>query len=382
MKTTFFKVVAVLACLCMVAGAFVGCNSEKKSDEIVIGLSGPLTGGAAVYGIAVKNAAQMAVDEINAEADANGGLKLKLIALDDQHDATKVETNYASMMDQGMQVSLGCVTTNPCLEFAAFSKEDNVFFLTPSASANDVVKNDNAYQMCFADGNQGSVAANYVNTLSFDKIGIFYKSDDNYSKGIYDQFKATLKDSITTIDAAFTGDASDFTQQIENLKDCKFIFMPIYYTPASNFMMQAKGKIADDAIYYGCDGFDGLASAEGFDITTIPQSITMLSHFDSNAKEGKAKEFADKYVAKFGKDTLNQFGASAYDCIYAIYAAMNEAIEDGKTINASTSASDLCNILKEQFNNGFTFENGATGASISWGKDGFVKKDAAPVSLK
>ena len=382
MKTTFFKVVAVLACLCMVAGAFVGCNSEKKSDEIVIGLSGPLTGGAAVYGIAVKNAAQMAVDEINAEAEANGGLKLKLIALDDQHDATKVETNYASMMDQGMQVSLGCVTTNPCLEFAAFSKEDNVFFLTPSASANDVVKNDNAYQMCFADGNQGSVAANYVNTLSFDKIGIFYKSDDNYSKGIYDQFKATLKDSITTVDAAFTGEASDFTQQIENLKDCKFIFMPIYYTPASNFMMQAKGKIADDAIYYGCDGFDGLASAEGFDITTIPQSITMLSHFDSNAKEGKAKEFADKYVAKFGKDTLNQFGASAYDCIYAIYAAMNEAIEDGKTIDASTSASDLCNILKEQFNNGFTFENGATGASISWGTDGFVKKDAAPVSLK
>ena len=382
MKTTFFKVVAVLACLCMVAGAFVGCNSEKKSDEIVIGLSGPLTGGAAVYGIAVKNAAQMAVDEINAEADANGGLKLKLIALDDQHDATKVETNYASMMDQGMQVSLGCVTTNPCLEFAAFSKDDNVFFLTPSASANDVVKNDNAYQMCFADGNQGSVAANYVNTLDFDTIGIFYKSDDNYSKGIYDQFKATLNKSIKTVDAAFTGDASDFTQQIENLKDCKFIFMPIYYTPASNFMMQAKGKIADDAIYYGCDGFDGLASAEGFDITTIPQSITMLSHFDSNAKEGKAKEFADKYVAKFGKDTLNQFGASAYDCIYAIYAAMNEAIEDGKTIDASTSASDLCNILKEQFNNGFTFENGATGASISWGKDGFVKKDAAPVSLK
>ena len=382
MKTTFFKVVAVLACLCMVAGAFVGCNSEKKSDEIVIGLSGPLTGGAAVYGTAVKNAAQMAVDEINAEAEANGGLKLKLIALDDQHDATKVETNYAAMMDQGMQVSLGCVTTNPCLEFAAFAKEDNVFFLTPSASANDVAKNSNAYQMCFADGNQGSVAANYVNTLSYEKIGIFYKSDDNYSKGIYDQFKATLNKSIKTVDAAFTGDASDFTQQIENLKDCKFIFMPIYYTPASNFMMQAKGKIADDAIYYGCDGFDGLASAEGFDINDIPQSITMLSHFDSNAKEGKAKEFADKYVAKFGKDTLNQFGASAYDCVYAIYAAMNKAIKAGKTINASTSASDLCNILKDQFNNGFTFENGATGASISWGADGFVKKDAAPVSLK
>ena len=381
MNKTFFKVVALLACLCMIASAFVGCNS-KKGDEIVIGLSGPLTGGAAVYGTAVKNAAQMAVEEINAAAEANGGLKLKLIALDDQHDATKVETNYASMMDQGLQVALGCVTTNPCLEFASLSKADNVFFLTPSASANDVVKNDNAYQMCFADGNQGSVAANYVNTLSYTKIGIFYKSDDNYSKGIYDQFKATLKDSITTVDAAFTGEASDFTQQIENLKDCEFIFMPIYYTPASNFMMQAKGKIADNAIYYGCDGFDGLASAEGFDITSIPQSITMLSHFDSNAKDGKAKEFADKYVAKYGKDTLNQFGASAYDCIYALYAAMNKAIEEGKTINAETTASELCEILKAQFNGGFTYKDGATGASISWESTGFVKKDAAPVSLK
>ena len=381
MKKTFFKVVALLACLCMVASAFVGCNS-KKGEEIIIGLSGPLTGGAAVYGTAVKNAAQMAVEEINAAAEANGGLKLKLIALDDQHDATKVETNYASMMDQGMQVALGCVTTNPCLEFASLSKADNVFFLTPSASANDVVKNDNAYQMCFADGNQGSVAANYVNTLSYSKIGIFYKSDDNYSKGIYDQFKATLKDSITTVDAAFTGEASDFTQQIENLKDCEFIFMPIYYTPASNFMMQAKGKIADNAIYYGCDGFDGLASAEGFDITSIPQSITMLSHFDSNAKDGKAKEFADKYVAKYGKDTLNQFGASAYDCIYALYAAMNKAIDEGKTINAETTASELCEILKAQFNGGFTYKDGATGASISWESTGFVKKDAAPVSLK
>ena len=381
MKNTFFKVVAVLACLCMVASAFVGCNSSK-GDEIVIGLSGPLTGPAAVYGTAVKNAAQMAVEEINAEAEKNGGLKLKLIALDDQHDPTKVETNYASMMDQGMQVSLGCVTTNPCLEFASFAKEDNVFFLTPSASANDVVKNANAYQMCFADGNQGSVAANYVNTLGLDTIGIFYKSDDNYSKGIYDQFKATLNKSITTVESAFTGEASDFTQQIENLKDCSFIFMPIYYTPASNFMVQAKGKIADDATYYGCDGFDGLASAEGFDITTIPQKITMLSHFDSKATTGKAGDFAKKYTEKYGADTLNQFGASAYDCIYALYAAMNKAIAEGETIDANTSASDLCEILKKQFNNGFTFENGATGASISWESTGFVKKAAEPVSLK
>ena len=378
MKTTFCKVLAMCLCFVMVAACFVGCN--KKGNEYVIGLSGPLTGEAASYGIAVKNSAQMAVDEIN-EAGGLNGVKFKLIALDDQHDPSKVEANYASMMDQGMHVSLGCVTTNPCLEFAELSKNDNVFFLTPSASANDVAKEANAYQMCFADGNQGTVAADYVNGLNLTKIGIFYKSDDNYSKGIYDQFKATLNKSIETVEATFVGDATDFTTQIDKLKDCEFIFMPIYYTPASNFMLQAKGKVADNATYYGCDGFDGIESAEGFDITAIPQKVSMLSHFNSKATEGKAAEFIKKYTEKHGADTLNQFGASAYDCVYAIYNAMKAAIDAGENITPDISASDLCEILKKQFNGGFTY-SGNTGDNIKWQSNGYVDKSAIAFVIK
>ena len=388
MKNTFFKVLAICLCLVMLASCFVGCSKDpddkkgqkNKAGEYVIGLSGPLTGPAAVYGTAVANAAQMAVDEINAAGGLNGA-KFKLIALDDQHDPSKVETNYANMMDNGMHVSLGCVTTNPCHEFAALSAEDNVFFLTPSASANSVVDEDNAYQMCFADGNQGAVAAAYVNSLGLDKIGIFYKSDDNYSKGIYDQFKAALNSSIATVEASFLGEATDFTQQIEILKDCSFIFMPIYYTPASNFMLAAKGKIADNATYYGCDGFDGIESADGFDITTIPQKVSMLSHFNSKATDGKAGEFITKYKAKYGKDTLNQFGASAYDCVYAIYNALKAAIDDGADISPKSSASEICDILKEQFNGGFSY-SGATGENIKWNSTGFVDKGAIAFTIK
>ena len=380
MKKAIIKVLALCMCLCMVAGMLAACGN-KKDDAIVIGLSGPLTGAASVYGVAVKNSAQMAVDEINAAGGLNG-TPFKLIAMDDKHDASNVEANYASMVDQGMQVALGCVTTNPGLEFAELSAADNVFFITPSASANDIVgKGDNGYQMCFADGNQGSVAANYVNGLGLSSIGIFYKSDDNYSKGIYDQFKATLSSTITTVEASFTGEDADFTTQINTLKDCKFIFMPIYYTPASNFMLQAKGTIADDAVYYGCDGFDGIESAEGFDIATVPQKVSMLSHFNSKATEGKAADFIKKYTDAFGKDTLNQFGASAYDCIYALYNAMKAAIDDGKTVDAKTSASDLCDILKDKFNNGFSF-SGVTGDNITWESTGYVKKEAIAYVIK
>lgn len=379
MKKAIFKILALCMCLCMTVGIFTACGD--KEEAIVIGLSAPLTGSASVYGTAVKNSAQMAVDEIN-EAGGLNGTKLKLIAMDDEHDASKVETNYSSMMDQGMQVALGCVTTNPCLEFAELSSKDNLFFLTPSASANEIVQHgDNAYQMCFADGNQGSVAAKYVNSLGLETIGIFYKSDDNYSKGIYDQFKANLNESVKTVEASFTGDDSDFTTQIEKLKDCSFIFMPIYYTPASNFMLQAKGKVADDATYYGCDGFDGIDSAEGFNIEDIPQRVSMLSHFNSKATDGKAGEFIKKYTDKFGTDTLNQFGASAYDCVYAIYNAMKAATESGKEITADTSASDLCEILKEQFNGDFTY-SGNTGDDIKWESTGYVKKEAIAFVIK
>ena len=378
----FKRVMAIVMALAMVL-SFTACGGETgytaENKEYVIGFSGPLTGAAAVYGVAVKNSAQMAVDEINANGGLNG-VEFKLLATDDTHDPTKVATNYSSMLEGGMQVSLGTVTTAPGLEFTKLSVEDNVFFLTPSASGDDIPANANGFQMCFADGNQGKVAADYVNSTGLKKIGIFYKSDDAYSNGIYKQFKENLNADIETVEAVFTGEAQDFSAQISTLKDCTFIFMPIYYQPASVFMTQAKDIIAENAVYYGCDGFDGLAG-QFEDFSVIPQEVSMLSHFDSNATEGAAADFIAKYTEKFGTDTLNQFGASAYDCVYAIYNAMKKAIDSGKEIPVTISASELCEILKAEFNGGFSY-SGVTGDDITWESTGYVAKEAVKYTLK
>ncbi len=382
---------AIVLCVMMVAAMFAGCkktteakNYAANNTEFVIGVSGPLTGGAAVYGVAVKNSAQMAVDEINAAGGLNGTM-FKLIATDDMHDASKVSTNYSSMLESGMQVSLGTVTTKPGLEFANLSAEDNVFFLTPSATGDDIPAKDNGYQMCFADSNQGAKAAEYVNAEFADAtVGVFYKSDDPYSKGILDQFKAALDSSITPIETSFTdANTTDFSSQIDTLKDCQMIFLPIYYEPASLFMTQGKDIIAADAVYYGCDGLDGIDSF--FDITTIPQEVSMLSHFNSGATEGSAKEFVDKYVEAYGSDTLNQFGASAYDCVYAIYGAMKSAYEkDNESVSVTMSASDLCEVLKKEFQGGYTLDENVTGGGqpIAWDENGYVAKEAIKYTIK
>lgn len=386
------KITALVLSLVMCLGLFAGCQSTgagagkgytANNTEFVIGVSGPLTGDAAIYGTAVKNSAQMAVDEINAAGGLNG-VMFRLEATDDMHDATKVSTNYSSMLEKGMQVSLGTVTSAPGLEFKNLSFEDNVFFLTPSASADDIPTNPNGYQMCFADGNQGKVAAEFVNdNFAGQTIGAFYKSDEPYSSGIYKQFKENLDSSVTVVETSFSdANTTDFSNQIETLKDCSFIFMPTYYGPASLFMTQAKDIVKADTVYYGCDGFDGIDNIEGFDITQIPQKVTMLSHFNSKAKEGAAKTFIDKYTDKFGAETLNQFGASAYDCVYAIYGAMKAAVDAGTEIPVTISASDLCEILKAQFSGGYSMENAVTGDKISWDANGYVNKSATQFVIK
>ena len=391
MKKAILKVLALCMCLCMVAGMFVACG--KKDEVINIGLTGPLTGGASIYGTAVGNAAQLAVDEIN-EAGGLNGVMFKLDMRDDQHNPTNVRNLYAGLMEDGMQVSLGTVTTKPGLEFKELSNDDSVFFLTPSATGDAIPEYANGYQMCFADSNQGTAAAEFFNeNYVGKKVGIFFKADDEYSIGINDNFKAALADSFKADlkEASFIGDASTFDSQIATLKDCEIVFMPIYYTPASQFMLQAKNVENSIATYYGCDGFDGIDAIEGFDINSIPQEVSMLSHFNSTATEGPAAEFIKKYNDKYDeeKEPLNQFGAAAYDCVYAIYEALKVAVENGKEVTATTPASEMCEILTEVFNSDSFEFRGITGkcdgnekSYISWSEDGTVVKEAIKYIVK
>jgi ABC-type branched-subunit amino acid transport system substrate-binding protein len=165
--------------------------------------------------------------------------------------------------------------------------------------------------------------------------------------------------------------------------------MPIYYDPASLFMQQGVGIIKNNATYYGCDGFDGIDAIKGFDISAIPQEVIMLSHFNSNAEAGPAADYIAAYRAKFGNDApLNQFGAAAYDCVYAIFEALKTAKANGKEVTADLAPADYCAMLQEVFNGDFTFR-GITGETtateksyISWESNGYVNKVAVPFQVK
>ena len=137
------KLVSFMLVAAMVVATLTGCGSSDnaKSTEAAgessaaagttfkIGGIGPVTGGAALYGLAVQRGAQIAVDEINAAGGING-TQIEFNFQDDEADAEKSVNAYNSLKDWGMQMLMGTVTSTPCVSVAAKTAEDNMFQLT------------------------------------------------------------------------------------------------------------------------------------------------------------------------------------------------------------------------------------------------------------
>ena len=356
--------------------AAAGASSEASSDKVFkIGGIGPVTGAAAVYGLAVKNGAQIAVDEINADGGING-YQIEFNFQDDEHDAEKSVNAYNTLKDWGMQVLMGTVTSAPCVAVADKTYADNMFQITPSGSSVECAQNPNVFRVCFSDPDQGAASATYIaeNKLA-EKIAVIYDSSDVYSSGIYEKFATeAANQGLEIVDAeAFTADSNkDFSTQLQKAKDAgaDLVFLPIYYTEASLILKQAD-TMGYAPKFFGCDGMDGILQVENFD-TKLAEGLMLLTPFAADAQDELTQKFVTSYKENYGETPI-QFAADAYDAIYAIKAAMEEA-----DITPETSVSDTCDKMKEAMLK--IKVNGLTGEDMTWTEDGEPHK--APKAVK
>ncbi|WP_329781165.1 ABC transporter substrate-binding protein [Parolsenella catena] len=366
-----------------------GSSSAGSSTTFKLGNIGPLTGGAAIYGNATKNGAQLAVDEINA---AGGSIQFEHNCQDDEHDPEKSVNAYNNLKDWGLQVLVGPTTTNPCVAVSAETNSDNVFELTPSASSNDVIggqedadgnvttaRKDNVFQMCFTDPNQGTASAQYLAKKQLGtKIAVIYNNSDAYSAGVYKKFEAEAANQGLQIvsTSTFTDDnATDFSVQLNDAKNngADLVFLPIYYTPAALILTQANGMgYAPD--FFGCDGMDGILTVEGFD-TKLAEGLMLLTPFVATATDEKTSAFTKAYKDAYGDDPI-QFAADAYDCVYVVKELLEKT---GCT--PDMSASDICDKLKAAIADGYTY-SGLTGENMSWKDTGEVSKEPKGMVIK
>ena len=382
------KVLAMLMAALMVAAMFTGCSSSKPATEttaaaaaatagtVKIGMSGPLTGGASAYGLAVKVGMEVAVEEINAK----GGLQIEFNAQDDEADGEKAVSAYNVLKDWGMQVMAGQVTTGSALAVAPESTADNMFNLTPSASAESLaLSGANIFQMCFTDPNQGASAAELVSTKALGtKVGVIYDSSDDYSSGLYKGFsdKAAELGLEIVATTSFTADnKADLSTQVTQCQDAgaDLVFLPIYYTEAAQILSYAN-KIGYAPKFFGCDGMDGILTVEGFD-TSLAEGLALMTPFDANASDEATQSFVAKFKEKMDGLVPNQFAADGYDVIYALYNAMTAA-----GITGSESASEICTALEAQFAT-MTID-GLTGTGMHWDENGMISKAPAAVVIE
>lgn len=381
------KFISVMLVAAMAATALTGCgsnsssSSKKDADKYYIGGIGPTTGATAIYGTAVKNGAQIAVDEINAAGGINGK-QIEYRFEDDQNDAEKAVNAYNTLKDWGMQMLVGTTTTAPCIAVAGKTASDNVFQITPSASSPDVLSsgNGNVFQVCFTDPNQGVASAQYIAEKKLaTKIGIIYDSSDVYSSGIEEKFEAEAKTQGLNIvsKAAFTADSkTDFGTQLQKAKDAgaDLLFLPIYYQEASIILKQAD-TMGYKPKFFGVDGMDGILTVENFD-TKLAEDVMLLTPFAADAKDKTVQNFVKTYKEKY-EDTPNQFAADSYDAVYALKAA----IEESKA-TTDMSASDMCDALKGAMTK--IKMQGLTGGKdgLTWNESGEVTKSPKAVIIK
>ena len=350
-------------------------EAAPAGSSFKVGGIGPVTGAAAVYGQAVQNGAELAVKEIN-EAGGINGTPIEFQFQDDEHDAEKSVNAYNTLKDWGMQMLMGTVTSTPCTAVVEKTKADNMFQLTPSGSAVESIQYDNAFRVCFSDPNQGIASAQYIgeNKLA-TKVAVIYNSSDVYSSGIYEKFAGEAKNQGIEVVAAeaFTADSNtDFSVQLQKAKDsgAELVFLPIYYTEASLILTQAN-SMGFKPMFFGCDGLDGILNVENFDVA-LAEDVMLLTPFAADAEDEKTKNFVAAYKEAYG-EVPNQFAADAYDAMYIIKAAGDQA-----AITPDMSVSDICEAMKTAMT--AVTVDGLTGDGMTWAADGEPSK--APKAVK
>ena len=344
-------------------------QSGAKAQTFVLGSCGPLTGGYAIYGQAVVNGAELAVEEINA---SDSTVKFTFLKQDDEGDGEKAINAYNDMMDNGMQVLVGPTTTGASIAVAAVTYADRTFMLTPSASSPDVTADkDNVFQVCFTDPNQGTGAADYIaENMAGAKVAVIYRNDDAYSQGIRDTFvkEAEAKGAFEIVsETTFTvATATDFSVQLTAAKNAgaDVVFLPIYYEPASVILSQAKA-MSYAPTFFGVDGMDGILTMKNFD-TSLAEGVMLLTPFSANSEDEATKSFVKTYTEKFGVEP-NQFAADAYDAVYIVKAALEKAGCTG-----DMTAPEICDALVGVMTS--LSVDGLTGKAMTWNAEGEVSK--------
>ena len=373
------KVLSLTAAVAMTATMMPVSVFAAEDETFKIGVIGPMTGDYAQYGLGVYHAAQVAAEEINANGGFNGYNVEILDAGDDQGDPEKAVNAYNDLLDKGMQMLCGTVTSGACIAVGAEAAE-STFLFTPSGTALDcITAGSNEFRMCFTDPAQGTKSAEFIGEHKLaTKVAVLYDSMADYNSGVHDAFVAAAEENGLEVvaDEAYTTDNNtDYSVQLKKIKDsgAELLFLPNYYSDNALILQQAHDAGMDDIKKFGVDGMDGILGVENFD-TSLAEGVMLLTPFSATSEDEKTKAFVEAYEAANKDEVPNQFAADAYDVLFAMQLAANDAAITPDMSNEDISAAMSASMLNIEL-------DGLTGKA-KWTEDGECDKEPKAFEIK
>ena len=373
------KAVSLTAAAAMVMATMAPVSVFAEDETFKIGVIGPMTVDYAQYGTNVYNATKIAVDEINANGGFNGYQVEVLDAGDDQGDPEKAVNAYNDLLDKGMQMLCGTVTSGSCIAVGAEAAE-STFLFTPSATALDsITSGSNEFRMCFTDPAQGTKSAQFISEHKIaTKVAVLYDSAADYNSGVHDAFvEAAAEGGLEVVaDEAYTTDSNtDYSVQLSKIKDsgAELLFLPNYYSDNALILQQASEAGMTDIKFFGVDGMDGILNVENFD-TSLAEGVMLLTPFSATATDEKSQNFVKAYGDAHNGEVPNQFAADAYDVVYAMQLAATDAGITPDMSNEDISAAMAASMLNIEL-------DGITGKA-KWTEDGECDKEPKAFEIK
>ena len=336
--------VLFIAITLLMSITFLISCSKNDPNTIKIGVIAELTGDVPAVGASCKNAAEMAVAEINNAGGIQLGdkkYKVDLIIEDNAGKADQAASSAQKLITQKKVVAIvGPNVSRYALPAAEIAESSKVVLITPWSTAPKVSLDSKTgapkkyvFRSCFIDPFQGRVLAKFaLDNLKLKKAAVLYDVASEYNKGIAEIFKEVYEQNGGKVVAfeTYTTNDKDFSSQLTKIKKAapEIIFLPNYYSEVPLQIQQAK-RLGINVPFIGSDswGSEELLKLCGKDCNDYYFS----THYAADAATPATKKFIENYKAKYGS-TPDDVAALTYDSFGLLWQALNTAGKNDRQV--------------------------------------------------
>ena len=324
----------------VLAFVLVGCGED---NTIKLGSSGPLSGSTSIYGLAVKNGVELAIEEINKAGGVKVGDEYKELSLvdfvNDEADATKAGAALTTLVSKKADIIVGAVTSGATEGLIGEAVKEGIPVITPTGTADkltvgekgdDRANRENIFRACFYDSYQGEFMAKYAKAQGYEKAYVLFNNDDAYSVGLKDAFVKTAEaEGVATEVVSYAAASKDFTTQWEKIiaEGYTCVYVPDYYEKVYT-VLKAGAAAGYEGVVYGGDGWDGVTTQlneeDQFDTKFLEQCFYTNHYFGGSDAEA-VKKFVAAYKAEYNNEDPASFAALGYDAVYMAKQAIEAA---------------------------------------------------------